>query len=54
MRKLSQTDAFRVLYGYVRTYLGETEANEFEELMHKDFSAHEARKLPLSVITKNR
>ena len=54
VRKLSQTDAFRVLYGYVRTFLGEPETAEFEALMHKDFSAHEARRLPLSVIsTKN-
>ena len=50
IRKLSQTDAFRVLYGYVRTSLGEADLARFEELMHRDFAAHEARKLPLSVV----
>lgn len=50
IRKLSQTDAFRVLYGYVKTFLGEADIARFEELMHEDFAAHEARKLPLSVI----
>lgn len=50
IRKLSQTDAFRVLYGYVGRFLGIDEIAEFEERMHRDFSAHEARKLPLSVI----
>ena len=50
IRKLSQTDAFRVLYGYVKTYLCEADVARFEELMHEDFAAHEARKLPLSVI----
>jgi len=50
VRKLSQTDAFRVLYGYVKGFMGENDANRFEELMHMDFSAHEARRMPLSVI----
>ena len=50
VRKLSQTDAFRVLYGYVGTYLCEADVAQFEEWMHQDFSAHEARKLPLSVV----
>ena len=52
VRKLSQTDAFRALYGYVRSFMNESDAASFEELMHKDFSAHEARRLPLSVISK--
>ncbi len=51
VRKLSQTDAFRALYGYVKSYLGEADSSKFEELMHKDFSAHEARRMPLSVIS---
>ncbi len=50
IRKLSQTDAFRVLYGYVKTFLDQAETNQFEKLMHEDFSAHEARRLPLSVV----
>ena len=50
IRKLSQTDAFRVLYGYVKTFLDEADAERFEAFMHEDFAAHEARKLPLSVV----
>jgi hypothetical protein len=50
IRKLSQTDAFRVLYGYVGTFLDEAETARFETLMHEDFAAHEARKMPYSVI----
>ena len=47
---MSQTDAFRVLYGYVGTFLDEAETARFETLMHEDFAAHEARKMPYSVI----
>ena len=50
VRKLSQTDAFRVLYGYVRCFMSENDAEHFEEFMHRDFSANEVRRLPLSVI----
>ena len=50
IRKLSQTDAFRVLYGYVGTFLDAAELACFEDLMHRDFESHEARKMPLSVI----
>lgn len=54
VRKLSQTDAFRMLYGYVKTFLDGADVAEFEARMHEDFSAHEARKLPLSVINGKR
>ena len=54
VRKLSQTDAFRALYGYVRSFMSEDDAIIFEELMHSDFSAHEARRMPLSVINGNK
>ena len=54
IRKLSQTDAFRALYGYATSYMGENDTALFEELMHKDFSANEARRMPLSVISKKR
>ena len=54
VRKLSQTDAFGVLYAYARTYLETTDCEKFEELMHADFSAHEARRMPLSVLTRNK
>ena len=50
VRKLSQTDAFRVLYGYVATFLDATALAAFEDAMHADFSAREARKLPYSVV----
>lgn len=50
VRKLSQTDAFRVLYGYVATFLDASTLAAFEEAMHADFAAREARKLPYSVI----
>lgn len=51
VRKLSQTDAYRVLYAYVRGFLDESDSARFEELMHMDFSEHEARRMPLSVLT---
>ena len=54
VRKLSQTDAFRTLYGYVCTYLDNEGKESFEELMHKDFAAHEARRMPLSVLVKKK
>ena len=50
VRKLSQTDAFRVLYRFVKSYMTQEDAAGFEELMHKDFSAHEARRMPFSVL----
>ena len=50
VRKLSQTDAFRVLYGYVTTFLDDGVLARFEDAMHADFSAREARKLPYSVV----
>ena len=50
IRKLSQTDAFRVLYGYVRGFMSKKDAEQFEALMHVDFSEHEARRMPLSVV----
>ena len=50
VRKLSQTDAFRVLYGYVATFLDVAALAAFEDAMHADFSAREARKLPYSVV----
>ena len=54
IRKLSQTDAFRVLYGYVRGFMSKKDAEQFEALMHVDFSEHEARRMPLSVVNYER
>ncbi len=50
IRKLSQIDAFRVLYSYIKLNLSKCEADEFEALMHEDFSRHEARRMPLAVL----
>lgn len=50
VRKLSQTDAFRVIYGYAATFLDGEGLDAFEDAMHVDFAAREARKLPYSVI----
>ena len=54
IRKLSQTDAFRVFYGYVSTKLCGAELAEFEQKLHEDYAAHEARKMPYSVIHGNK
>ena len=54
VRKLSQTDAYRVLYAYARGFLSECDAARFEELMHLDFSEHEARRMPLSVLNNTK
>ena len=50
IRKLSQTDAFRVFYTYAASFLKESVLAEFEELLHADYAAHEARQMPRSVI----
>lgn len=50
IRKLSQTDAFRLLYEYVSSFLQGDELSEFEERLHTDYAAHEVRRMPFSVI----
>ncbi|MBO4979450.1 MAG: DUF4080 domain-containing protein [Clostridia bacterium] len=50
IRKLSQTDAFRVFYSYASTFLEADELSCFEEKLHEDYAAHEARRMPRSVI----
>ncbi len=50
IRKLSQIDAFRVFYSYVATFLSGDELSAFEEKLHADYAAHEARRMPYSVI----
>ncbi len=50
VRKLSQTDAFRVFYGYAASFLEKDALVEFEKKLHADYAAHEARKMPRSVI----
>ncbi len=51
IRKLSQTDAFRLFYGYAVSFLSADELTEFEEKMHSDYAAHEVRRMPYSVIS---
>lgn len=51
VRKLSQTDAFRVFYSYAASFLASDALAEFEEKLHADYAAHEARKMPRSVIS---
>ena len=47
IQKISQVDAYRLLWEYVTT-LGDTALlSTFSEAMHKDFSAVEVRKVPL-------
>lgn len=50
IRKLSQTDAFRLFYRYAASYLKAGELSEFEEKLHQDYAAHEVRRMPYSVI----
>lgn len=50
IRKLSQTDAFRLLYRYVSSYLDVAELSAFEKRLHEDYATHEARRMPRSVI----
>jgi radical SAM superfamily enzyme YgiQ (UPF0313 family) len=54
IRKLSQTDAFRVFYGYAMTLLRELELVEFEQKLHEDYAEHETRHMPYSVIGGNK
>ena len=50
IRQLSQTDAFRAFYGYAASFLAGGLLAEFEEKLHADYAAHEARKMPRSVV----
>jgi len=51
IRKVSQADAFGILYGYVSTFLHGDSLMEFEKRMHADYSAREARRLPKKALT---
>ena len=50
IRKISQTDAFRVFYTYATTFLDAGALSEFEKYLHADYAAHEARQMPRSVL----
>ncbi len=46
IHKISQADAYSLLYSYVTNMLTQNELSEFSNLMHEDFSRHEVRKMP--------
>lgn len=46
IQKISQSDAFSLLYRYALGLLCETDAEHFSVLMHEDFAAREVRKMP--------
>lgn len=51
VRRLSQTDAFRLLWRYCRSLTDTPDRlSALEDALHADFEAREARKLPLSVL----
>lgn len=46
LQKISQADAFSLLYGYVSGVLSEEDEKTFSNLMHEDFARREVRKMP--------
>ena len=46
IQKISQVDAYRLLWDYVTTLVDDERLACFSEAMHKDFSAKEVRKVP--------
>ncbi len=46
IQKISQADAFSLLYGYVSGFLDADEEKVFSSLMHEDFARREVRKMP--------
>lgn len=46
IQKISQADAFSLLYGYVLNFLEKDDEKTFSTLMHEDFSRREVRKMP--------
>ncbi len=46
IQKISQADAFSLLYGYVSNFLCEEDEKTFSSLMHEDFARREVRKMP--------
>lgn len=53
IRKISQPDAFGLLYGYVCEQLPSARLADFEEKLHADYASHETRQMPFSVIKKS-
>ena len=46
IQKISQVDAYRLLYSYAAELLNEKQLSVFSEAMHRDFTAGEVRKVP--------
>lgn len=51
IRKLSQTDAFAMLYGYASDFVADRQ--KLEEYIHEDYSERETRKFPLSIFKRS-
>ena len=52
IQKISQVDAYRLLWDYVTTLVDDELLARFSDAMHKDFSAKEVRKVPAFLKTK--
>ena len=50
IQKISQIDAYRLLFEYATQYLDKNEAPLFSQAMHQDFTAGEVRKVPSFLI----
>lgn len=53
IQKISQPDAYRLLYEYTSAQLSEAEAEVFSQAMHLDFTAGEVRKVPSFLNSSN-
>ncbi|MBR4296148.1 MAG: DUF4080 domain-containing protein [Clostridia bacterium] len=51
IQKISQADAYSLLFAYASTRLSDVEKNEFSTLMHEDFKSREVRKPPKPIRT---
>lgn len=50
IQKISQADAYSLLFAYASTRLSDIEKEKFSALMHEDFKSREVRKLPKSIL----
>ena len=46
IQKISQADAFSLIYAYAKQFLDEVDEKTFSNLMHEDFARREVRKMP--------
>ena len=54
IQKISQVDAYRLLYAYAAELLDERQLAAFSEAMHRDFTAGEVRKVPSFLYVDNK